>query len=150
VKTLIGILFFTLLGTIAYAAPDSQPLEFAENHCYYADDSGACWTAIKSDPSTQMMNHYSLTIRVCSKTNIKFAAKRSTCFAEAAKAMKDLDFRAKVTDCVDGTSIWSGNPKNENWSERADCQNDVFASRAAAVDRTSASGGSSHGSHTRP
>ena len=150
VKKLIAILFLTLVGTMAKAAPDSKPLEFADDHCMFADDSDACRTAIKNDPSTQMMNHYSLAIRVCSKQNISFAPNRSKCFALAAKEMRDSDFRTDVTDCRNDQAFWSNGPKNETWEKVADCQNGVFAKRAAAVDRKSASGGPGHGAGTRP
>lgn len=149
-KKLITILFLTLVGTIAQAAPDSDPLKFADDYCNYADDSDACRTAIKNDPSTQVMNHYSLTVRICSKKNINYAPRRSTCFANAAIDMHDFEFRKQVTDCVNATSSWSGNPVNKDWESKANCQSDVFAKRAAAVVPNNAGGGAHRGAGTRP
>lgn len=147
-KRLMAILFFTLLGTIAQAAPDSKPLEFADDHCMFADDSDACRLSIKNDRSTEMMNHYSLTIRVCSTRNIKDDWNRSKCFAEAARYMRDSDFRHDVTECRNEPGFWSGY-KNDTWKETADCQSNVFAKRAARVDRSTSGGGSTYGDGTR-
>jgi hypothetical protein len=123
-------------------------MDFAVDHCGYADDSDACIAAIKNDPSTQMMNHYSLTIRICSTKNIKESWNRSKCFALAAKEMRDSEFRTDVTDCRHDQAFWSNGPKNETWAEVANCQSDVFAKRAAAVDRKTAGGTSSTGRGT--
>ena len=148
-KTLIAILFFTLLGTIAHAAPDSKPLEFADDHCMYADDSDKCRQDIKNDRSTEMMNHYSLAIRVCSKRNIKESWNRSTCFANASKVMRDRDFRKDVNECVTAMAFWSQDDKYETWEKKANCQSDVFAKRAARVGQSSFSNGSGQGDGTR-
>ncbi|CAN5502830.1 hypothetical protein BH10BDE1_BH10BDE1_12610 [soil metagenome] len=147
-KTLIAILFFTLLGTIAQAAPTSDPLKFADDHCYFADDTDACRLAIKADRNTQVMNHYSLTLYVCSEKNVKFGAKRSTCFAEASREMNDSDFRQKITDCANDKGFWSG-MKNEKWADVAKCQSDLFAKQAGRNGGSSSSVTYGQGDGTR-
>ncbi len=150
-KKLAMMLLLTLVGTIAQAAPSVTTSKFADDHCVHTDDAEACRADLAADRNTQMMNHYSLAIRICSAKNITDVWNRSPCFVEAAKEMRDRDFRKKVTDCRNDENFLGNGWKNKNWAKTVDCQSRLFGDRAADTDLKNTGhslGGSSAGIHT--
>jgi hypothetical protein len=150
VKTLMAILFLTLLGTVAHAAPDSDPLKFAYEHCDLTDRSDDCRTFVTTDPSAQVMNHYSLAVRICSKKYVDNSSGRSNCLVKAAKEMNDSDLTKDVVNCYNARTFWWDEEKNKNWAEKANCQSDVFAKKAAVAGPPSGGTAHGHSAGTRP
>lgn len=129
---LIAILFLTLVGTIAQA---TTPLEFALTHCRYADDPGLCDEELQKDAEAEKQSKFTLTLKVCSETNISYAPRRSTCFVKAAEILKDDDFTQVVLDCRTVEGGWFSSDRDARWSERTSCQAKAFEDRAQSYEK---------------